>query len=230
MKKSQIRFISMCLAVKHFYDKYKTELDSDAVIARLFQEFMADKAILDVTVQIQSGYTTQAAKQKQIEEDEMIQATVRFAAKGYVYAVEKKLPGLIEIFDVSACNLQNMSDVKLHAKCLTVHEALGNIDPEAIAEYGVTADDNVQLKKEIDDFGSFISLPRSGIITRSQATAKIGEMVKTMRVLFKERLDKMIYSLPDSMQVLKNEYRAARAILSAKGGDSDDSNDETNVA
>ena len=228
MKKSERRFISMCLAVSHFYSQRKTQLELDAVIARLFQEFFTNKVQLDEAVQVQNGYTTEAAKQKQIEEDEMIEATIRYAYRGYVYAVEKGLPGLMETFSVCSGDLHNLSDVEVHSTCLSVYGALSKVDPAAIAEYSVIADDLVLLKKEIDDFGAFIAKPRSGIITRSQATAKIAEMVKIIKALLKQRLDKMIYSLPDTMVELKNEYRAARMIINPKGGKTN-SNDETNV-
>ena len=219
----------MCLALKIFRDKYKTELEADAVITRLFDEFLADNLELEEAVQVQKGYTSEAAKQKQMEEDEMIEVTVRLASKGYVYGVEKNQPGLLETFSVTAIGLERMGDIDVHTTCLNVNETLAKLDPAAIAEYGIAQDDLVNQKKEIDDFKAFIAVPRTKIITRAQATSKIAEMVKKMKALLKDRLDKMIYSLPESQMVLKNEYRAARAIATMHVAKSSEVEETTTV-
>lgn len=214
MKKSQKLFISMCLALKIFNDKYKTELDKDVVITRLFNEFFTENLELEEAVQVQKGYTSEGAKQKQKEEDEMIEVTVRLASKGYVYGVENNLPGLLETFSVTGPGLQKLGDIEVHSTCLNINEVLLNIDPDAIAAYGITSDDLINHKKEIDDFKAFIAVPRAKILTRAQATTKIKQQIHKMKTLLSDRLDKMIYSLPASQEVLKNEYRAARSIAS----------------
>lgn len=226
MNKKISNFFSMGLAVSHFYDKYKTQLDANPILARLFAEFFSYFVVMQEAVQVQKGYTSEATKQKLIEEDEMIEATVRNANKGFVYATEQKLPGLLETFNVSSWTLKKMSDVTLHSTCLNVYTTLRGIAPEAIAEYGIVAADLTLLKKEIDDFYALISVPRSNIITRSQATQKVEEQRGLLQLLFTQRLDKMIDSLPNTDKVLKNEYKAARTIIdrSSNGGDEGDNN------
>jgi hypothetical protein len=217
MRKTQTNFYSMYLALTHFYEKYKEQLESDAVIARLFTELFSYSEQMKQAIQTQNGHTSESAKQKQIEEDEMVEATTRAAARAYVYATERNIPGLQEKLSVSTWILKRLSDVKLHSHCLSVYEALSTIDPTVIAEYGITPANLTSLKKEIDDFYAYISQPRSDIITRSQATAKIDDMVKMQMSLLKNRLDKMIESLPDDKQEIKNEYRAARVIIDIPG-------------
>lgn len=223
MNKRQSNFSSMSLAISHFYTKYEATIKANPVLSRLFDEFFSHFRLMEEAVLIQKGHTSEAAKLKQKEEDEMVEAVCRNAAKGYVYASEKGLPGLLETLSVSSWLLQKMSDVNLHSTCLNVHNALAAIDPMAIAEYGIEAADLTNLKKEIDDFYALISVPRTNIITRSQATAKIDEEMKQLQSLFTERLDKMMGALPDSFQVMKNEYKAARVIISKSGGESESS-------
>lgn len=213
MRKKYVNFISMCLAVSKVYLKYEAEIKANPVLSRLFDEFFALLGSINAAVQSQADYTSEATLLKQKEEDEMIDAVVRNASKGYVYAEENKLFGLKEKFDVTAWNLRKMSDVNLHAKCLSIYEAINGISPEAIDVYGVEAEDVVSLKKEIDDFYAFISQPRANIITRSQATATISVNVKELNTLFKQRIDKLMFSLPEGSAKMKNEYFAARLII-----------------
>lgn len=228
MRKKHVNFLSMCLAVSKFYLKYETEIKSNPVLSRLFDEFFALFGVINSAVQSQAGYTSEATLLKQKEEDEMIEAVVRNASKGYVYADENKLPGLKEKFDVTAWNLRQMSDINLHVKCLTIYEAIKGISPEAIVNYGIEANDVVMLKKEIDDFYAFISQPRANIITRSQATATIEEKVKELKILFKERLDKMMQGQAQGLATMKNEYFAARMIIQRGSNTTDgDETDET---
>lgn len=200
----------MCLTIKLFYLKYETEIKANPVLSRLFDEFFAHYGSMNDAVQIQMGHTSEAAKLKQKEEEEMVEAVCRFASKAYVYAIEKKLPGLIEKFDISAWEIKKMGDVALHSTCLSVYNAMVGIAPAEIAEYGIEAADLVAVKKEIDDFYALISMPRANIITRSQATAKIEEEMAILHTLFTKKIDKMVYSLPDTLAVMKNEYKAAR--------------------
>lgn len=229
MKKAEKQFISMFLALKLFRDKYKTVLDEDPVITRLFDELFADNLELEEAVKVQKGYTSEASKKKQMEEDEMIEATVRLASKGYVYGVEKNLPGLLETFSLTTFGLEKMGDIDVYATCLNVNETLEKLDPASIAEYGINAVDLVNQKKEIADFKAFIAEPRNKIFTRAQATTKIAEMVKKMKALLKKRLDKMIYTLPESQLVLKNEYRGVRAIASMHAVTSNEVEETTTV-
>jgi hypothetical protein len=215
----------MCLTIKLFYLKYETVIKANPVLSRLFDEFFLHCEAMNEAVQIQMGHTSEATKLKQKEEQEMVAAVCQLASKAYVYAVEKKLPGLIEKFDVSEWELKRLGDVALHAECLSIYQTLAAIDPVAIAEYGVTTTDVTSTKKEIDDFYVMISVPRSKIITRSQATAKIEEEMVLLQDLLSKRLDKMVYALPETNAVMKNEYKAARIMVdrsSNKPGNNDD--------
>lgn len=213
MKRTQSNFYSMCLALMHFYTKYQEQINSNVALKRMFDEFFSVFEQMKEAIQVQNGYTSEAAKMKQKEEDEMIEATIRLACKGYVYATENQLPGLEEKLSISAWKLKRLSDVQLHTTCLSVFEALSSIEKTAIIDYGIGDNDLAQLNKEINDFYSLISQPRANIITRSQATSKIEEQIKQLKSLFNNRLDKMIESLASSEKIMKNEYAAARVTI-----------------
>ena len=221
MRKKQINFFTMSVALDKFYQKYEDRIKSDALLNRLFEEFFELLNQMQEAVQIQKGFTSEASKQKQIEEEEMIEATVRYAARGYIYATEKKMPGLQEKFSVSSWKLQRLNNVQLHSACLSVYDALSKISPDDIAEYGITPETIAELKIEIDGFYALIPQPRADIITRSQATAEIESVMKKMQSLLTKRLDKAIYSLGSEDKTLKNEYQATRIIINISGRKSD---------
>jgi hypothetical protein len=54
------------------------------------------------------------------------------------------------------------------------------------------------------------------IITRSQATAKISELMAKSKSLLTDRLDKIVMSLPEASETMKNEYKASRIIIEMK--------------
>lgn len=216
MEKSQISFMSMFLSLTHFYSNYEVVINSNPVLNRLFNELFGYYAQIQEAALVQEGHTSEASKLKQKEEAEMIDATIMLSARAYVYAIESEQPGLLEKLSITSWKLRNLSDVKLHTTCAAIHEALAGIAPEAIALYGITPEMLSNLKKEIADFYALISQPRANIITRSQATAKISELVTKSKSLLTDRLDKMVLSLPEASETMKNEYKASRIIIEIK--------------
>ncbi|MFA9391468.1 MAG: hypothetical protein ACERKD_16785 [Prolixibacteraceae bacterium] len=69
MRKTQTNYYSMCLALTHFYEKYKDQYESDLVIVRLFVELFGYFEQMKHAVQIQNGHTSESTKQKQIENE-----------------------------------------------------------------------------------------------------------------------------------------------------------------
>lgn len=216
MEKSQISFMSMFLSLTHFYSKYEVIISANPVLNRLFNELFGYYAQMREAALAQEGHTSEASKLKQKEEAEMIDATVLLSARAYVYAVESEQPGLLEKVSVTAWKLRKLSDVKLHTACSAIHEALAGIAPDAISSYGITPEMLSNLQKEIADFYVLISQPRADIITRSQATAKITELIDKSKSLLIDRLDKMVLSLPEASETMKNEYKASRIIIEMK--------------
>jgi hypothetical protein len=227
MNKRQSKFLSMCLTLCHFYTKYEDNVKASAILMRLFEEFFSYFNNMQEAVQVQKGHTTEAAKLKQKEEEEMIQAVCRNASKGYVYATERNLPGLKELFNISPWELEKLGDVNLYETCMAIYTAIVKIAPEEISEYGIEPPDVQSMKKEIDDFYALISRPRATIITRSQATAKIEEEMKKLQALFADRLDRIMNSLPESQRVMYNEYRAARMMMMQSNNTTESTTDTT---
>jgi hypothetical protein len=94
---------------------------------------------------------------------------------------------------------------------------LTGISANPASVYGITPELLTGMKKGIDDFFALISQPRTDIITRSQATGKISELIKTMKDLLTNRLDKLMMALPASEATMLNEYKASRIMIDIKG-------------
>jgi len=206
----------MFLSLTHFYSNYEVIISNNPVLNRLFSELFGYYNEMREAALVQQGYTSEAFKLKQKEEAEMIDAILMLSARAYVYAIESEQPGLLEKVSITTWKLRNLSDVKLYTTCSAIYEALAGIAPDAIASYGITAEMLNNLQKEIADFYALISQPRADIITRSQATAKISELMAKSKSLLTDRLDKIVMSLPEASETMKNEYKASRIIIEMK--------------
>lgn len=87
--------------------------------------------------------------------------------------------------------------------------------------YGIVAESLTNLNKEIDDFEGLVAKPRSGIVARSTATARLIDLFKETNELLREQLDKLMLVLKESYPTFYNEYKAARIIVDLHGSAED---------
>ena len=202
----------MLIAVGNVFKKYQTKVNSVSAFQATVEEFFQLLEQIDETVLVQEGKITGTAKDKQKEEQEMIDATIRIAAGLYVHALDSSNFELLEKVDLSPSTLARQPEAKLTGICqnvlLCAHQYQDNM-----GEYGITTIEIDQLDKEIKDFKSVIGSPRSQIVSRSQATAKLQELFseKTEQILLK--LDKMALMFKQDHPVFCNEYKSARIIV-----------------
>ena len=173
-------------------------------------------ALTDVQM-IQEGHATGSGQLKQKEEAEMIQVAVQVAAAVYVYAIDQNLPDLQAKASVSPSQLQRMNAEKLKTTCLNIHALAAQLNGN-LTDYGVSPEAIINLKKEIDDFASVIASPRSAIVTRSQATARVAELVTELNQLLKDKADKLMILFQQSHPMVYQTYKAARIIVDLHKG------------
>ncbi|MCU4176394.1 hypothetical protein [Carboxylicivirga sp. N1Y90] len=217
MNAQQRNKVAMFKAVKNVFDTYPTELNLIKALEGFIVDFDALLVKIEAAHQVQQGNTTGNRQLKLKEEAEMIQATVQVAGTMFVYAQVNELPDLQAKCAVSASQLERMSDEKVRATCLNIYEEAHKLG-DALTDYGKTAEDVAQLKKEIDDFAAIISSPRSAIVTRSQATKELAILTKDCNDLLRNKIDKLVELLKDSQAKVYNTYRAARVIVDLRGG------------
>lgn len=217
MKRKQSNYLSMFMAVETVFLKYEEPILALPAAAESVTNFRTVVADIKATRLIQDGHTTGTTKQKQKEEAEMIEATLRVAGIVYVYALDINDLVLLEKVSLKSRSLNNIGDAALLSKCTLIFNTASTIEDATIANYGLTPELLEQLKKEIADFGILVTKPRSEIITRSQATSRLVELFSEANGVLRKRIDKLMLVLQLGNPVFYNEYKAARIIVDLHG-------------
>ncbi|MGE4287712.1 MAG: hypothetical protein AB7E36_03410 [Salinivirgaceae bacterium] len=217
MNKTQNNHLSSYLAIANVLTKYGAKLAIVPALAAVVSRFMALLEELKEVQLIQEGKTTGTTLQKQKEEAEMIEITLRVAAAIYVYATEQKNVELQQEVKVSSWYLKNLGDSSLLNRCNQIHQIASGLDAEALTPYGVLAETISGLRKEIDDFAALIAKPRTQIVARSTATKRLKELFDEINALLRDEMDKLMLVLQGQEPVVYNEYRAARIIVDLRG-------------
>ncbi len=217
MNKTQQNQKSMFNAVGDTFNTYSAILDTNPAMVSSRTVFGTLMGELEQVEMVQSGHAVGHAELKQKEEAEMIQKTVQIAAILYVYAIDNNLPDLQKKASVSPSMLQHMSSEQLKTACLNIH-SLAVKYKEIFVDYGSTPEEVDTLKKEIDDFITVISAPRSAIVTRSQATQRMKEIFSEINQLLKNKTDKLMVLFEPSHPEVYQNYKAARIIVDLNKG------------
>jgi len=215
MNARQRNYVAMFAALKEFILTHRAQLETIPALATLIQQFLDLMPEIESARLIQSGHTTGTGDLKQKEEAEMIQATVQVAASIYVYAQINNLPDLQAKVNVSPSQLKQMPDDELKVTCLNIH-AEATKQADNLTDYGTTPETISQLKKEIEDFATLIASPRAAIVTRSQATRRLKELIEQTNNLLRNQLDKLMVLFEHTQPQVYNTYRSARIIVDLK--------------
>ena len=212
MTKRQRNKLSMLIAVGNVFKKYQAIVETIPALQSNVENFFKLLEEIDGVILVQEGNINSTATDKQKEEQEMIDATVRIAAGLYVYAIDNSNFDLLERVNISPSTLARQPEVKLNGICqnvlLSARQYLENL-----VDYGISAEEVDQFEKEISDFKAAIGSPRSQIISRSQATAKLQELLIEQTDHMLQKLDKLVIMTKQSNEVFCNEYKSARIIV-----------------
>ena len=212
MTNNQANQTAMMKAVDNVFGKYSDPIGSIKVMSDSVTEFKTTLSEIDRTVMIQEGKITGTTEQKQKEELEMINAVVRIAAAMYVYGIDTSNFELTARVDINPSTLKNMNQASLQATCSMVL-ALAKEHIDNLGNYGVNDADVSNLEKEINDYITLVAAPRSEIVTRSQATSLLKELIKKQMDLLNIKTDKIMVMFKDTQPVFYNEYKSARIIV-----------------
>jgi len=212
MNVNQRNKLAMFMAVDHVFDTNFNKFKTIPALARFITDFKSLLNQIKLALKIQQGSTTGVRQLKLKEEIEMIEACVQVAGAMFVYAQVNKLPNLQAKCDISPTQLQRMPDSQLYVACLNIYEEAVKLG-DNLSDYGKSAEQVSDLKKEIDDFAALIATPRSAIVTRSQATAELKRLIDEANDLLKNKIDKLMGVLKALHPKVYNTYKAARVIV-----------------
>ena len=216
MNSKESNKVAMFMATNNVFKTYQAKLSSPPALAQGISEFDANLQQIDRMHQVQLSYSPANSKLKTKEEAEMIQACVQIAAAIYAYAFSTNQPNLQTKVKVTPSTLKSMTDKDLKNACLNIYE-LGVSLVENIGDYGVNEPVLEAFKSEIDDFVALIAAPRGEIVTRSQATAELKELIAKADELLKYKIDKLMVMLEMQQPKVYKTYKAARIIVDLKG-------------
>jgi hypothetical protein len=217
MNKKQSNHLSSYLAVAFVLTKYEAKVGLVPALEAAVTKFTSLLNELQEVRQIQEGRITGAALQKQKEEDEMIEATLRVAAGIYVFAREQDNLELQQKVKISDSKLRKMGNSALLSQCTLIYNLAMELNAEALIPFGIVPESLAGLKKEIDDFALLVGKPRSGIVARSAATLRLQELFKEIGDLLREEMDKLMLVIKGQEPAFYNEYKAARVIVDLRG-------------
>lgn len=212
MTNNQVNQTAMMSTVGNIFVKYSEPISSIKAMSDSVTEFKITLSEIKKTVMIQEGKITGTTEQKQKEELEMINAVVRVAAALYVYGIDNSNFELTAKADINPSALKNMNQASLQAAC-TMALALAKEHINNLSDYGVSGADVSDLEKEINDYITLVAAPRSEIVTRSQATSLLKELIKKQMGLLNMKIDKIMVMFKDTQPVFYNEYKSARIIV-----------------
>lgn len=225
MDQTQRNHVAMFTATQTTFYNHRTAIQTIPALETTTNDFSLLFGELTQVQMIQTGLPTGASALKVKEEAEMIQDTVQMAAAIYVYAIDNNLPDLQTRVAISPSELRQMNDELRKTTCLNIHAEADKLDGN-LNEYGITPEMIVKLKKEIDDFAALIASPRSAIVTRSQATARLAEIIDQMNHLLRDKADKLMLLLKQSNPEAYNAYKASRIIVDLRGPKKDNGDEE----
>ncbi len=217
MTSNQRNKVAMFTAVRNVFGNYPTELSTINALEGFIKQFDELMMKIEAAYQIQQGSTTGMRQLKLKEEAEMIDQTVQLAGAMFVYAQVNNMPDLQSKCAVSASQMERMPDELLKVTCRNIYDEALKLG-EVLSDYGKTAEQVNNLKKEIDDFAALISSPRSAIVTRSQATAELKSLINEATDLLSNKIDKLINLLKADQAKVYNTYMAARVIVDLRAG------------
>jgi hypothetical protein len=227
MNKYESNRNAMCKVVGNVFGKYPSDIASILALQTCVTEFTTRNQEISLVLLIKEGKTTGTAEQKQKEEKEMIDETVRIAATLYVYALDHSNFEMAAKVNVSSTMLDHLNQTKLPAYCRNILNLLKENISE-MAPYGITNDDVTKHEKEITDFEQIVAMPRNMIVTRSEANGRLTTLMKTQCDLLSQKIDKLMLTFKTKNPVFYNEYKIARIIVHMgmrhEGGEGEEKN------
>ena len=168
---------------------------------------------IDSQAQLQAGNIKGITKQKQKEEDEMIQFALEMATTVKAYASVIGDNDLKDKVSYSPSELRNSRDTVLKDICQNIHDIAQNVISE-LGDYGKTPEDLQQLQQEIDDYAEILSKPRDAVATRAAATSELANLFQQADEILINQIDNLMVSYKASEPRFYNMYDNARKIVS----------------
>jgi hypothetical protein len=170
-------------------------------------------AAIDRQRQLITGY----AQEKRNKRIAMIQLAMKVKGGVQAYAEDNSLPVLFDSVDFEESILLSGRAIYSRSACQTIHsEAAGII--ANLADYGIVAQDLIDLQVLITAFAGVISMPKAKKAELVTATEEIVTIMKKIDTLLKKKLDKqmLIFKNDPATSQFWNDYDNSRAINDPK--------------
>jgi hypothetical protein len=212
MNKYESNRNAMLKAVGNVFGKYVTDIANIPALQTCVTEYAERNQEISLVLMVKEGKTTGVAEQKQKEEKEMIDETVRIGAALYVYSLDHSDFELASKVNISSTMLDHLNQTKLPAYCRNILNLLQKYISE-MTPYGISNGDVAKLEKEISDFEQIVAMPRNMIVTRSEANGRLATLMKTQCDLLNQKIDKLMLAFKTKNPIFYNEYKIARIIV-----------------
>lgn len=144
--------------------------------------------------------------------DEMAEAAVEVATLVAAYADKQKLTELAPRVRVRPGDFVRARKVSRPVLARTVLDAAREVLP-SLAPYGVTAAMLDELERRIAAAIEGIHQPRTGVVERKAATARLLALLDEIDELLGTQVDRLVYAVRKKHPQAYASYRAARAII-----------------
>jgi hypothetical protein len=156
---------------------------------------------------------------------EMADAAVDVATLVSAYADRHKLTELAQLVRV---DLGDFARTRRAARPVLAKSLLDAA--HAVLPYGVTAEMLENLDARIDAAFEGLHQPRTGIVERKTATARLVVLFDEIDALLENQLDRLVYRIRNSVPDAYARYRSAREIIDHAGGRSSSGETSTPAA
>lgn len=150
--------------------------------------------------------------QKEVLQDQVIRDTYEVASAMYVMAERTKDPVLAAKVNYTETDLLKTRDGRLVILCLII-VTLATEHLASLAAYGVTEEELVTLREEIDRFSESLPGPRLTVAERKAANEAMRGLFGQVDELLKKQLDRLMVRFRKSQPDFYGLYKYARRIV-----------------
>lgn len=165
----------------------------------------------------QAAPTTGAAVEKEDLRDALEDKTFEVADLTAAWAAAENKPEVTAVVQITRSALDTLSGDDLETTAQHV-AAAAQANLAALTDYGVTAADLTDLEAKTAAFSAAKPSPRVAISGRAAETATLPEAIQAVRLLLRNRIDKLMTKFRHTHPEFVAGYRAARVIVDRPGG------------
>ena len=216
MNQNQDNIRTMFDTTVAFLDDHDAIWSGTAAFADAVTRAKVGVEAIDTASDEQQTPTTGITTDKATARDALEEKTLELADQLAALAAKTQNADLGAQVQVTKSSLDLMDDNTLEQTAERV-ATLANTNMAALADYGVLATDAGDLNKARAAFDTLKTSPREAAAKRKARTGSLPGLIREVRSIFRNEIDKMVTRTKKSEPDFYNGYFAARAIVSQAG-------------